>query len=108
MHERSVRVVPHKAITVAIEGPRRARCYGVVANISEGGACLLTDASLPLGESVVLELSFFREPKVVPATGRVVWRSGSQDSGAVRYGLKWAPASGDDRLRELIRQAAAV
>lgn len=105
MNKRAVRVVPHKAITVAIEGPQRARSYGVVANISEGGACVLIDASLPLGESLVLELSLFREAQVVSAAGRVVWSSGNRDAGAVRYGVEWAPRPEDDRLRDLIQQA---
>jgi Tfp pilus assembly protein PilZ len=106
MHKRAVRVVPHKAITVAVEGPQRARSYGVVANISEGGACVLIDASLPLGERLVLELSLFREAQVVPAAGRVVWSSGNRDAGAVRYGVEWTPRPGDGRLRELIEQAS--
>lgn len=105
MGERAVRVVPPRAITVAIDGPQRNRAYGVVANISEGGACVLTDARLALGESLALELSFFREPQVVPATGHVVWSSGDRSAGALRYGLKWSPRPADDRLRDLIRQA---
>jgi len=105
MRERAGRVVPPRAITVAIEGSQRSRAYGVVANISEGGACLLTDASLALGESVALELSFFREPHIVPASGHVVWSSGNRDAGAVRYGLKWSPRPADDRLRDLIEKA---
>lgn len=106
MHERARRVVPQQAITVAIDSPRQARSYGLVANISDGGACLLTDASIPLGESLTLELSFFREPQVVPAAGRVVWSSGSRTVGALRYGLKWT-GSPEGRLRELIRQAGS-
>ena len=105
MRERARRVVPQKAITVAIEAPRRDRSYGVVANISQGGACVLTDASLPLGASLELELSFFRELQVVPAAGRIVWTSGNRDSGALRYGLQWAGGE-DERLRSLIEQAA--
>ena len=108
MHERAVRVVPRQAITVAIEGPRRARSYGLVANISEGGACVLTDASLPLGEDLTLAMSFFREAQVVPVAGRVVWSSDTRSAGAVRYGFKWVPGPRDDRLSDLIRQAASL
>ena len=105
MRERADRTVPQRAITVAIEGPPWGRSYGVIANISAGGACVLTDASLPLGQSLELELSFFREPAIVPAAGRVVWTSGNRNVGAVRYGLEWSLRPGDDRLRELIQQA---
>lgn len=104
MRDRARRVVPQKAITVSIEGPQRDRSYGIVANISTGGACVLTDARLPLGESLDLELSFFREPQVVPAAGRIVWSSGSRDAGALRYGVEW-DGSEDERLKGLIEQA---
>jgi Tfp pilus assembly protein PilZ len=106
MRERTRRIVPQKAITVAIEGARSGRSYGVIANISEGGACVLTDARIPLGQSLSLELSFFREPQVVAAAGHVIWTSGNRDSGALRYGLEWAPGSGDERLKDLIERAA--
>jgi Tfp pilus assembly protein PilZ len=105
MRERGQRVIPQKAITVAIDGPRQDRAYGVVANISTGGVCLLTDASLPLGGNCQLELSFFREPEIVPAAGRIVWASGHLDAGARRYGLRW-DGDEDARLRSLIEQAA--
>jgi c-di-GMP-binding flagellar brake protein YcgR len=108
MRERVVRIVPHEAITVAIENSGRGRSYGVVANISEGGACVLTDASFPVGESLQLELSFFREPQVVPATARIVWSSGNPEIGALRYGLQWLPASEGHRLKTLIERAGAV
>jgi Tfp pilus assembly protein PilZ len=107
MRERAMRVVPHKAITVAIEVPQQGRAYGVVANISEGGACLLTDARVPLGESLQLELSLYREPQVVPVAVRVVWSSSNRDVGAVRYGLQWDESAQDDRLTSLIERAVS-
>jgi Tfp pilus assembly protein PilZ len=105
MRDRAVRVIPQKAITVAIDNPARGRSYGVVANISDGGACLLTDGRYPLGEKLELELSFYREPQIVPAAGRVVWTSGSVAAGAVRYGVQWVPDFTNVRLRALIEQA---
>ena len=68
----------------------------------------MTDATLPVGESLQLELSFFREPQVVPATGRVVWSSGNRDIGALRYGVQWTPADGNPRLRSLIERAGTT
>jgi len=106
MRERADRIVPQRAITVAIEGPPWGRSYGVIANISAGGACVLTDASLPLGQSLELELSFFREPAIVPAAGRIVWTSGNRDAGALRYGLEWDAGARDARLTSLIAQAS--
>ena len=69
-----------------------------------GGACLLTDGILPLGETLSLDLAFFRDPEIVPAVGRVVWSSGNRNVGAVRSGVQWSPGSGNG-LRELIRLA---
>ena len=106
MRQRADRIVPQRAITVAIEGPPWGRSYGVIANISAGGACVLTDASLPLGKTLQLELSFFREPAIVPATGRIVWISGNHHVGALRYGLEWDAGSRDARLTSLIAQAS--
>ena len=105
MRERAFRIVPQKAITVSIDNARSGRSYGVVANISKGGACLLTDARLPLGESLQLQLSFFRELQMVPAVGRVVWSAGSPAAGALRYGVQWTP-NADLLLRSLIDQAS--
>jgi hypothetical protein len=106
MRERADRVVPQRAITVAIEAPPSGRSYGVIANISVGGACVLTDASLPLGRTLELELSFFREPAIVSAAGRIVWISGHYHVGALRYGLEWDAGSRDARLTSLIAQAS--
>ena len=106
MRERADRVVPQRAITVAIEGPPWGRSYGVIANISAGGACVLTDASLALGQTLELELSFFRESAFVPAAGRIVWISGHYQAGALRYGLEWDAGSRDARLTRLIAQAS--
>jgi hypothetical protein len=106
MRDRADRVVPQRAITVAIEGPPSGRSYGVIANISAGGACVLTDASLPLGQTLELELSFFREPAIVPAAGRIVWIAGQYHVGALRYGLEWDAGSRDARLTSLIAQAS--
>jgi hypothetical protein len=108
MRQRAVRVVPHKAITVAIENPGWGRSYGVVANISTGGACVLTDARFLPGESLQLQLSFFREQEMVPAAGRVVWSTGSPANGALRYGLEWMTPSYDPRLQSLIDEAGSA
>ena len=105
MRQRAVRVIPQKAITIAIENPGWGRSYGVVANISTGGACVLTDARFLPGESLQLQLSFFREQEMVPAAGRVMWSTGSPATGPLRYGLQWMGPTHDPRLRSLIDQA---
>jgi Tfp pilus assembly protein PilZ len=106
---RAVRVVPRRAITVAVEDHGLTRAYGVVANISETGACVLTNGTFSVGESLSLQLSFAREPVPLEATGRVVWSGATPDRGVLRYGVQFAetPAPTREQLRSLIAASAA-
>ena len=106
MQERVVvRVIPRNAVTVAIENHATPMAYGVVANISEKGACLWTNGAFAVGESLVLRLSFPHEPQPVQAAGRVVWEDPQRDqAGAMRLGLQWSHTTGPAHLhlKELI------
>jgi hypothetical protein len=65
MFERSsVRVNPRTPVRVEIGRPGQATALGVVANISDQGACVVTDGAFPIGESLVLHLVF--APDVQP------------------------------------------
>jgi Tfp pilus assembly protein PilZ len=100
--------VPRRAITVAIDDHGVPRAYGVVANISETGACVLTNGSFHVGERLSLQLSFAREPVPVETVGDVVWSGATQDRGVLRYGLQWAEGSHPTRehLKTLISASA--
>ncbi|HKC10443.1 MAG TPA: PilZ domain-containing protein [Vicinamibacteria bacterium] len=89
MRERNAhRVVPAKAVTVALENPKGPPAYGVVANISVRGGCVLTAASFEPGEEIVVALRFPREPQTIDSPGHIVWiREGP--AGTVLYGLKF-------------------
>ena len=106
MRERAaVRVIPRSAVTVAIENPSYPVAYGVVANISDVGACVWTNSAFGVGENVVLRLSFPREPQPLQAAGRIVWEDPPRDDkGALRLGLQWSHATGPAhaRLTEMI------
>jgi Tfp pilus assembly protein PilZ len=106
---RAVRVVPRRAITVAIDDHGVPRAYGVVANISETGACVLTNGAFQVGERLTLQLSFAREPVPVETVCDVVWTGATQDRGVLRYGLQWTEASNPKRehLKSLISSSAA-
>ena len=109
MRERaSARFVPRRSVTVAFEGGENPTAYGVVANLSESGACVWTDARLETGEHVRLSLSFAREPLPVPAEGQVVWSGPVANSKGRRCGLRWDDTLGTEgqRLRQMI--AASV
>ena len=98
---RAVRVVPRRAITVAIDENGVPRAYGVVANISDGGACICTDRVFPIGETLTVQLSFAGQEKLVPLECYVIW-CGSDAENTYRYGLQWVHPAGS-QLRRLIR-----
>lgn len=106
---RAVRVVPSRAITVAIEDHGVPRAYGVVANISETGVCVLTNGAFRVGERLLLQLSFAREPVPLETVGDVVWSGATQDRGVLRYGLQWAEGSirSLEHMKTLISASAA-
>ena len=110
MRERSaVRVIPRNAITVVIENEGLPLTYGVVANISEGGACVWTNGRFAVGESLHLRLSFAREPEPFEAAGVIVWGDVvPQREQDIRYGLQWESAESPsrERLRSLISGSA--
>ena len=104
----SFRFVPRRSVTVAFEGTTPTH-YGLISNISEGGACVWTDAALEVGQRVALSLSFARGPLPVPAEGRVIWNGPESGTGR-RYGLQWARIDGqplEAQLRELIAACVA-
>jgi Tfp pilus assembly protein PilZ len=108
MRERSTtRYVPVLPVSVAIESQPRGTAYGVIADISEGGACVWTDAPLAVGQRLQLALSFPREPQPVAAQGRVVWSDGPPAVSSSRCGLQWAGAASPE-ARERLRRLIAV
>jgi Tfp pilus assembly protein PilZ len=106
MFERaSTRVNPRTPVRVEIGKPGQPTALGVVSNISDHGACVVTDGDFPIGESLVLHLVFSPETQPFQAAGRVIWiRPAGEAPGAQRYGLQWAHRTGPQhaRLRELI------
>ena len=95
----AVRVTPRSAVTVAIENQGYPMAYGVVANISENGACLWTNGAFAVGESLVVRLSFPRLSQPLQAAGSVVWEDRQRDEkGAMRLGLRWSHTTGPAHL----------
>lgn len=86
--------------------------YGVIANISETGACVWTNQELDPGMRLSLRVSFANPPEVHEITGDVVWTDTSAGggffhAGVKRYGVEWrdATASCIHRVRELALRA---
>jgi hypothetical protein len=104
-------VVPPTPITVAIDDEETGLClcYGVIANVSESGACVWTNGLLTTGARLVLRVSFANPPEVHETRGQVVWENeapaqgGEMSPGLRRIGVEWLDASQScvQRLREL-------
>jgi hypothetical protein len=93
----AVRIVPRSPITVAIQEGDAPKAYGVVANISEAGACIWTDLRLDAGRPVKLRLSFPRGSQPIDAEGVVVW--GDSGTGTRRFGLQWVDQTATRQMR---------
>ena len=101
MHERkTARVRPRSAVPAPIDEFDRF-AFGIVADISEGGACIYTDHEFPIGEALHVQLSFSGEEQPVPLDCYVIWCALQPDD-TYRYGLQWVYPAGSE-LRRLIR-----
>ena len=111
MFERaSVRVNPRTPVRVEIGTPGQPTTLGVVSNISDHGACVVTDGRFPIGESLVLQLVFSPDTQPLQAAGRVVWmRPASESAGAQRY-LRYPIEMEElvETVGEVIAEAAAA
>ena len=105
----SRRLTPRKPVTVAMQDGETSLAYGVVTNISETGACVMTDASVGKGRIVMLRMSFYRHADLFETPARIVWSGPELDSphgvpSAVLQGVQFTEL-GDlevSRLRDLL------
>ena len=105
MRERdAVRIVPRNPITVALQEASTPFAYGVVANISEGGACIWTNARLEPGRNVALRLSFPRGSQPIDAEGLVVWGRAERRGRGRRRPLRPAVVGPDGRSKRAPRE----
>jgi len=100
----TARIVPPHPITIAIEQDSDAPvAYGVIADISESGACVWTDADLVVGSTLTFRISFADPPDVHEVVGVVAWaEAGHHDRrGTRRSGVAWLHATRECRRRLL-------
>jgi Tfp pilus assembly protein PilZ len=101
----TVRFVPRRPVTALLEDQDLVPvALAQVADISEGGVCLWTDAEVRAGDLLILQLSFPQELRPFQAAGRVVWTRGA-DAARGQCGVAWAATTGPQhaRLSILIR-----
>ena len=100
----SRRFAPRNSVTVALSHSKTRLSYGVVLNISDTGACVVTEAPLPPLGRINLQISFYQKPDILEAGGRVVWsrrgdRVGPQIAGTLVNGIHFEGLTGEQRGR---------
>lgn len=109
-YKRQPRVVPTSPLTVAIEDAG-GLClgYGVVANVSRGGACVWTNGSFPPGAKLSFRLSFCQPAEVCEVDGVVIWEgAGEGPRGAAirQFGVQWRATTPlcEERIHAMVRE----
>ncbi len=86
------RAVPTTSVTVALLEDNVPVAYGIVRNLSEIGACIMTNTVLRPGNSYQFRMSFFGGD-VLEAVATIVWsesrRPGIATSVEIPHGLKF-------------------
>ncbi len=106
----TLRFKPLKAITVAVESEDGLPAgFGIVADISEGGACVITDVGLYVGANVRLALSFPNHRTPISTPGKLRWIEQDPSGKNIRYGMQFEPGPWTDieQLKSLIADHAA-
>jgi hypothetical protein len=67
-------------------------CYGVIADVSETGACVWTSGAVAAGSRLVFRVSVC-SPDRQAVAGRVVWASQDAGSALRRFGVEWQEAA---------------
>lgn len=98
------RMAPKHAATASVFRDSHQLAYGVVTNVSETGACIVTDSRLAPGSDIDLKLSFFQQPDLYEVSARVVWnrRGGIREKGLEGlqlHGVQFTLASALQRSR---------
>jgi hypothetical protein len=93
-------------VTVALLEDNLPIAYGVVRDISERGACIMTDSVLSPGRSYQFRMSFFGG-EILEAVVRVVWHeagSSHLSAGGVPHGLEFTeiPAAQLQTLKRIL------
>ena len=98
------RLVPRQSATVAVYRGEQQVGYGILANVSEAGACIVTDSLVAPGTDLRLKLSFYQQPRLFETVARVVWSREALASergfaGLRLHGLRFTVTSTVERSR---------
>ncbi len=99
------RIIPRLPVFVEVVVTDNVVARGMLANVSEQGACVWIETGFDAGDALVLRLGFSGEQQPFQAAGHVVWSDvPGPKSKLRRCGLRWAHTTGPqhDRLKALI------
>jgi hypothetical protein len=82
------RLAPRFAATAAVYQEDQQVGYGVLTNLSEAGACIVTDSRLAPGTDLRLKVSFYEQPRLFETIARVVWTQEARPDQAGLVGLR--------------------
>lgn len=108
---RAGRFVPSTSVTVALLEENVPIAYGVVRDLSEAGACIMTSTGLSPGKAYQFRMSFFGG-EILEAVARIVWRelrrANGNESVGVPHGIEFTDIHGNHlaNLREILQSAA--
>ena len=102
----SRRFLPVNPVSALIRGTNKQEDYGVVINISDIGACIVSSKHFEPKTSVGLSISFYRQSQLWTAESTVVWartESGCAER-SVAHGLRFQLSFGDQQhLHSILR-----
>ena len=84
--------------------------YGVVINISELGACIVSSKHFEPKTSVGISISFYRQPQLWTAESTVVWARAESDCAerCVTHGLRFLLSFGDQQHLNVILRSCRL
>ncbi len=66
-------MAPRRTATAAIYQAGSPLAFGVLTNVSETGACVVSNNAVDAGQRVAIKLSFYRQPDLFESEANVVW-----------------------------------
>jgi PilZ domain len=108
---RAGRFVPSTSVTVALLEENLPIAYGIIRDLSEAGACIMTNTSLNPGKNYQFRMSFFGG-QILEAIARVVWREVPSSSGkepmGIPHGIEFTDINNGhlDNLRRILQSGA--
>ncbi len=96
------RLVPQNSIPVSIHDGEHGQTFGLITNLSEGGASFDSGVAYAAGSKILLRISFDREAEPFVTEARIAWSrkaEGSNANPSVRFlhGVKFANMEEDQR-----------